>query len=130
MLPPLAPLMTGDLETDIDLITKYLYTLSTLEGGGAQGLQGVPGADGAQGPQGIQGVQGPPGVPGVNSIKKTSDQSMSVSTDITQLSFNVTAGHTYHIKFAVIGHGNVASGDVGFGLTYPAAIAEASKGIT
>jgi len=64
---------------------------------------------------------------GVTSIKKTVDQNIPVTTDIGELSFPVTAGHTYHCKFAVVGHGNNASQDIGFSLTYPTASVVASK---
>lgn len=135
MLPPLPPLMTGDVEDDIELITQYLYDLSLVDSGvGTQGPQGLPGTNGADGATGATGATGPPGPQGaagssnITSIKKTSDQVMAVSTDITQLSFNVIAGHTYHIKYAIIAHSNSGLLDVGFTLTYPSATVIASKG--
>ncbi len=134
---PLVPLTTGQVEQDVDIITEYLHKLTSAieeDGGsgtpGPAGPQGPPGSTGATGPT---GPQGPPG-DGLNmitsAVKKTADQSFSALTDISSLNFNVTAGNYYHIKFAVIGHGNINSGDISFQVTKPSVVEYAVLGAT
>lgn len=88
---------------------------------GQTGPQGPKGDQGIQGNQGPQGIQGPAG-PGATVIKLTADQAFSLValTNVTNLSFAVTAGTLYRFRFDVIFRTAVTTTGIGLGLTYPA----------
>lgn len=110
---------------------------------GPQGPQGPPGNDGAQGPQGIQGVQGPQGdigpqgpagadgaagpagadgFGGGSVVKKTADQTIATATatNVTGLSFPVTAGRYYRFQFLCLVQSNTLTVGVACTVTTPA----------
>lgn len=68
---------------------------------GAQGSQGSQGAQGAQGPQGAQGAQGATSTYKGASLKKTSDQSITAGTGVTDITFNSTDFNTDTNVFSV-----------------------------
>lgn len=70
---------------------------------GTQGVQGSTGANGTQGTQGIQGVQGTSGGGGGTTLTLASAFALTGSdTDVTGMSFTMTAGKIYRVTVSVL----------------------------
>lgn len=145
MTLPFVPFITGTVDVDVDIIISFLHDLvDGLESDGVgtgsgsvgpagpqgpPGSDGAPGAAGSQGPQGVQGPTGPPGPSSITSVRTTANQVVSTVSDITNMQFNVIAGHYYHIRFTIIAHSDASLNDIAFSITTPTTTAYAALGV-
>ncbi len=117
--------LTRALETtaeDVHSLYVYLDRLrNSSEDTVAETVVGNPSFIGPPGPAGAAGPQGIPGPgSGITSIKKTADQVVSALSPISEIVFNVQAGHYYAIRFLIVGHTDTLPTDLAFSVTTPA----------
>lgn len=84
--------------------------------------KGDTGDTGPQGPQGAQGIQGIQGISGIVTAKQSAQVTNSSSTtlsDVTGLSFSLTANHRYYFNFTMTFQTAATTTGIAFAFTGP-----------